>query len=73
MTKLKAMRLYYGLKLKEVARAVGVTISAVHDAEVRGLRTPRSAEKFAKAFPRCTWCELLEFPLNSTQDCELNK
>ena len=62
MTRLKYLRKATGLKLREVAEKVGVTPSAVHDAEVRGLRTPHTAAKYAAAFPGHTWHDLLEEP-----------
>ncbi|WP_288611571.1 helix-turn-helix domain-containing protein [Victivallis vadensis] len=62
MTRLKYLRKATGLKLREVAEKVGVTPSTVHDAEVRGVRTPRTAMKFAVAFPGHTWHDLLEEP-----------
>ena len=62
MTRLKCLRKATGLKLREVAEKVGVTPSTVHDAEVRGVRTPRTAMKFAVAFPGHTWHDLLEEP-----------
>lgn len=62
MTRIKYLRRVTGLKLREVAEKVGVTPSTVHDAEVRGLRTPRTAMKFAVAFPGHTWQDLMEEP-----------
>ncbi|WP_158703739.1 helix-turn-helix transcriptional regulator [uncultured Victivallis sp.] len=62
MTRLKCLRKATGLKLREVAKKVGVTPSTVHDAEIRGVRTPRTAVKFAVAFPGHTWHDLLEEP-----------
>lgn len=62
MTRLKYLRKATGLKLREVAEKVGVTPSAVHDAEVRGLRTPHTAAKYAAAFPGHTWQDLMEEP-----------
>ena len=66
MTRLKSLRKATGLKLREVAEIVGVTPSTVHDAEVRGVRTPRTAMKFAVAFPGHTWRDLLEEPEATT-------
>lgn len=62
MTRLKSLRKATGLKLREVAEIVGVTPSTVHDAEVRGVRTPRKAMQYAVAFPGHTWHDLLEEP-----------
>ena len=55
------------MKLREVAVKIGVTPAAVHDAEVRGIRTPRLAAKYAAAFPGITWQELLEPPRNAAK------
>lgn len=61
-TKLKGIRKKAGLKLREVAEKIGTTTAAVHDAEVRGILTPRLAVKYAAAFPGATWQDLLEPP-----------
>ena len=65
MTRLKHYRKSTGKKLWEIAEKVGCTASSVHDAEVRGIRTPRLAIKYAAAFPGITWQELLEPPRNA--------
>ena len=54
------MRLEYRKRLREIADIVGVTPATVHDAEVRGLKTIKSAKKYAKAFPDKTWQELID-------------
>ena len=59
MSKLKAMRLLRQLKLRELAELCGVTISAVHDTEVRGIRTVRIAKRYA-AVLGCDWKDLLD-------------
>ncbi len=59
-TKLKERRKKLKMKLREVAEIVGVTTSTVHDMEVNGLRTPRAAMKYAVAFPKTTWMDLIE-------------
>ena len=59
-TKLKERRKKLNMKLREVAEIVGVTTSTVHDMEVHGLRTPRAAMKYAAAFPKTTWMDLIE-------------
>lgn len=59
-TKLKERRKELKMKLREVAEIVGVTTSTVHDMEVHGLRTPRAAMKYAAAFPKTTWMDLIE-------------
>ena len=62
MTRLKHYRKVTKQKLKEVAEKIGVTPATVHDAEVRGIRTPRLAVKYAIAFPGITWKQLMEDP-----------
>ena len=65
MTRLKHYRMKTKQKLREVASKIGLTPAAVHDAEVRGILTPRLAAKYAAAFPGITWQELLEPPRES--------
>ena len=65
MTRLKHYRLKTNQKLREVAAKIGLTPATVHDAEVRGILTPRLAAKYAAAFPGITWQELLEPPRES--------
>ena len=62
MTRLRHYRLAAKLKLREVAERIGLQPGTVHDAEVRGILTPRLAAKYAAAFPGITWQELLEPP-----------
>ena len=62
MTRLKHYRLMTNQKLREVAAKIGLTPATVHDAEVRGILTPRLAAKYAAAFPGTTWQDLLEPP-----------
>lgn len=62
MTKLRNLRIKSKLTLREIGERAGVTPQTVHDAEVRGVRTPRTAMKFAVAFPGHTWHDLLEEP-----------
>lgn len=62
MTKLRNLRIKSKLTLREVGKLAGVTPQTVHDAEVRGVRTPRTAMKFSVAFPGHTWHDLLEEP-----------
>lgn len=62
MTRLKHYRLKTNQKLREVAAKIGLTPATVHDAEVRGILTPRLAAKYAAAFPGTTWQDLLEPP-----------
>ena len=60
MTNLRKLRIKYKKRLREIADIVGVTPATVHDAEVRGLKTIKSAKKYAKAFPDKTWQELID-------------
>lgn len=62
MTKLRHYRKKTSQTLREVAAKIGLTPATVHDAEVRGIRTPRLAAKYAAAFPGTTWQDLLEPP-----------
>lgn len=59
MSKLKAMRLRCGLKLRELAALCGVTVATIHDTEVRGVRTARIAKRYAAALG-CDWKDLLD-------------
>lgn len=65
MTRLKHYRLMTNQKLREVAAKIGLTPATVHDAEVRGILTPRLAAKYAAAFPGVSWFDLLEPPRNA--------
>ena len=67
MTRLKHYRLKTNQKLREVAAKIGLTPATVHDAEVRGILTPRLAAKYAAAFPGITWQDLLEPPRVSAE------
>ena len=62
MTRLKHYRMKTKQKLREVASKIGLTPATVHNAEVRGILTPRLAAKYAAAFPGITWQDLLEPP-----------
>ena len=59
MTKLGLMRRKKRLKLRELAAMCNVTASTVHDTEVRGIRTIRTAKRYAEALD-CDWRELLD-------------
>lgn len=63
MTRLKYYRSITKQKLREVAEKVGVTPATVHDAETRGILTPRLAAKYAVAFPGVSWQDLIEPPV----------
>lgn len=62
MTRLKHYRCLTRQKLREVAEKIGVTAQTVHDAEVRGILTPRLAAKYSAAFPGVSWLDLIEPP-----------
>lgn len=62
MTRLRHYRKITNQKLREIAEKVGVTPATVHDAEVRGILTPRLAAKYAVAFPGVSWMDLIEPP-----------
>lgn len=68
MTRLRHYRLSSKQTLREVAEKIGITIATVHDAEVRGILTPRLAEKYAAAFPGVSWLDLLEPPRKSADN-----
>lgn len=60
MTKLEFWRKTTKQKLREVAEKVGVKPSTVHDAEVRGIQTPRAAKRYMIAFPGIQWQDLID-------------
>ena len=62
MTRLKHYRMKKKMRLREVASRIGLTVGTVHDAEVRGIQTPRRAAKYAAAFPGVSWMDLIEPP-----------
>ena len=59
MTKLRKRRTVAGLKLREVGERVGSTPQTVHDLEVSGIKTERTAKRYAAAL-NCDWRELLD-------------
>ena len=60
MTRLKATRKKFKLKLREVGERIGLSTASVHDAETRGIQTKRTAQKYAAAFPGVPWKELID-------------
>lgn len=60
MTRLKATRKKFNMKLREVGERIGLTPAAVHIAETSGIQTRRTAQKYAAAFPGVTWQMLLD-------------
>lgn len=67
MTRLKHYRTKEKMRLREVASKLGLTIGTVHDAEVRGIQTPRLAAKYAAAFPGLSWKDLIEPPQTAAE------
>ena len=62
MTRLRFFRMSAKKTLREIAEIIGTTPATVHDAEVRGILTPRLAVKYAMAFDGVSWQDLLEPP-----------
>lgn len=62
MTKLKQIRKDKGLKLREVAEILHVRTETVGRMETIGIKKPETAQKYAPAFPGCTWQDLIEDP-----------
>lgn len=60
MTRLKATRKKFKMKLREVGERIGLSITTIHDAETRGIQTKRTAKKYAAAFPGVAWKDLID-------------
>lgn len=60
MTRLKATRKKFKLKLREVGERLGIAPASVHDSEKRGIQTKRAAQRYAKAFPGIDWKDLID-------------
>ena len=60
MTRLKATRKKFKMKLREVGERIGLTPAAVYMAETSGIQTRRTAQKYAAAFPGVPWQTLLD-------------
>lgn len=60
MTRLKATRKKFRMKLREVGERLNLTPAAVHMAETYGIQTRRTAQKYAAAFPGVSWQMLLD-------------
>jgi transcriptional regulator with XRE-family HTH domain len=60
MTRLKATRKKFKMKLREVGERIGLTPAAVYMAETSGIQTRRTAQKYAAAFPGVAWQMLLD-------------
>ena len=59
MTSLRRLRLERKLTLREVGAGVHTTPQTVHDTEVRGIRTVKTAKRYA-AVLGCDWRDLLD-------------
>ena len=59
MTQLRRLRLERGLTLRSIGEIVKTTPQTVHDTEVRGIRTVKTAKRYAAVF-NCDWRELLD-------------
>ena len=59
MTSLRRLRLERKLTLREVGAGVHTTPQTVHETEVRGIRTVKTAKRYA-AVLGCDWRDLLD-------------
>lgn len=59
MTQLRRLRLERGLTLRSIGEIVKSTPQTVHDTEVRGIRTIKTAKRYAAVFG-CDWRMLLD-------------
>ena len=59
MTKLADTRRKAGLRLREVAKVLGLTAQTVQQQEKRGIRSIRTAKRYAVALG-CDWRELFD-------------
>ena len=59
MTQLRRLRLERGLTLRSIGEIVKTTPQTVHDTEVRGIRTIKTAKRYAAVFG-CDWRMLLD-------------
>ena len=59
MTQLRRLRLERGLTLRSIREIVKSTPQTVHDTEVRGIRTIKTAKRYAAVFG-CDWRMLLD-------------
>lgn len=62
MTKLKELREAHGLKLRDIATILKICPGTVGRMEKLGIKKPETAINYAKAFPGCSWIDLLENP-----------
>ena len=59
MTRLRNLRLKKRMTLREIGAIVNASIQSVHTQEVRGIRTVKTAKRYAAVF-NCDWRELLD-------------
>ena len=59
MTQLRRLRLERKLTLRSIGEIVKTTPQTVHDTEVRGIRTIKTAKRYAAVFG-CDWRMLLD-------------
>lgn len=59
MTRLKKLRLKKRMTLREVGSIVKASIQSVYTQEVRGIRTVKTAKRYAIVFG-CDWRKLLD-------------
>ena len=59
MTQLRRLRLERKLTLRSIGEIVKTTPQTVHDTEVRGIRTIKTAKRYAVVFG-CDWRDLLD-------------
>ncbi len=59
MTRLREMRKNAGKRLREVAETISVTPQTVQQQELRGIRSIRTARKYAAAL-ECDWRDLID-------------
>ena len=67
MTKLKELREAHGLKLRDIATILKICPGTGGRREKLGIKKPETAINYAKAFPGCSWIDLLENPEEISQ------
>ena len=59
MTQLRRLRLEKNMTLRSIGEMINATPQTVHDTEVRGIRTIKTAKRYAVVFG-CDWRDLLD-------------
>ena len=59
MTQLRRLRLDKNMTLRSIGEMINATPQTVHDTEVRGIRTIKTAKRYAAVFG-CDWRMLLD-------------